>query len=148
VRDLLVIVVIIAIALVCLGAVNHDVTVDLDYVFGTWSGVSLLWLAAIVAALVIAVGLLAGGSAAVHAAGDRHKLEKELEATYSRQLPCRRPATKRRRTGRRRRGTKPHRSRTPTRPASRACRPGGDGTELPGSADGGVRRRLPVHWSE
>jgi uncharacterized integral membrane protein len=84
VRDILVIVVIIAIALVCLGAVNHGVTVDLDYFFGTWSGVSLLWLAAIVAALVIAVGLLAGGSAAVHAAGDRHKLEKELEATYSR----------------------------------------------------------------
>jgi uncharacterized integral membrane protein len=84
VRDILIIVVIIAVALVCIGAVNHDHSVNLDYFFGTWSGVSLLWLAAIAAALVIAVGLLAGGSAAVHAAGDRHKLERELEATYTR----------------------------------------------------------------
>jgi uncharacterized integral membrane protein len=84
VRGILVVVVIVAIALVCFGIVNHDLSVNLDYFFGTWSGVSLQWLAAIAAALVIAVGLLAGGSAAVHAAGDRHKLERELEATYTR----------------------------------------------------------------
>lgn len=83
-RDILVVVMVIAVALLCLGAVNHELSVDLDYFFGTWHGVSLLWLAAVVAALVVAVGLLAGGSAAVRAAGDRHKLEKELESTYSR----------------------------------------------------------------
>lgn len=83
-RDILVIVIIIAIALVCLGAVNHDRTVDFDYFFGTWTGVSMLWLAVIAAALVVGIGLVAGGSAAVHAAGDRHKLERELDATYTR----------------------------------------------------------------
>jgi uncharacterized membrane protein YciS (DUF1049 family) len=75
---------IVAVALLIIGAANNDQRVDLDYIFGTWHQVSLFTLIAIAAAALVVVGLTAAAFEAIGAAGDRRKLERELEQTYGR----------------------------------------------------------------
>ena len=83
-KDILIVLLVIAVALLIIGAANNDQRVDLDYVFGTWHQVSLFTLIAIAAAALVVVGLTAAAFAALGAAGDRRKLERELEQTYGR----------------------------------------------------------------
>ena len=52
--------------------------------FGTWHHVSLFTLIAIAAAAFVVIGLTAAAFAGIRAAGQRRKLERELEQTYVR----------------------------------------------------------------
>ena len=83
-KDILIVLLIVVVFLVTLGAVNHGVTFDLDYVFGTWHHVSLLLIFLIASLLVVAVGLLANGFSGLRLGQQRHKLEREIEETYKR----------------------------------------------------------------
>ncbi|MGO8683846.1 MAG: hypothetical protein ACLQUT_04610 [Thermoleophilia bacterium] len=83
-KRLFILLLIIALALLTLGVVNHGVTFNLDYVFGTWHHVLLLWVFLIAIGLVVAVGLLASSYSAMRSIRRRHKLERELQETYKR----------------------------------------------------------------
>ena len=83
-KDILIVVLIVVVFLVTLGAVNHGVTFDLDYVFGTWHHVSLLLVFLIASLLVVAVALLASGFSGLRLGQQRQKLEREIEETYKR----------------------------------------------------------------
>jgi hypothetical protein len=84
VRTALTILVIVALALLAVGAVNHAVTLDLDFLAVSWNGVSLFWVMVAVAALVVVVGLVAAWAARGSAAAAQRRLEKELGSTYGR----------------------------------------------------------------
>jgi len=84
VRSILIFVLVVALAIMVLGLANLDGRVEIDHFFGTWQDVSLLALFAIVAGLVILVGIVAAGFASLHAKRDRHKLELELQQIYVR----------------------------------------------------------------
>ena len=83
-KDILIVLLVLVVAILTLGAVNHGVTFDLDYVFGTWHHVSLLLVFLIASLLVVAVALLASGFSGLRLGQQRHKLERELEETYKR----------------------------------------------------------------
>lgn len=83
-KRLFILLLIIALALLTLGVVNHGVTFNLDYVFGTWHHVLLLWVFLVAIGLVVAVGLLASSYSAMRSIRRRHKLERELQETYKR----------------------------------------------------------------
>jgi len=84
VRTALTILVIVALALLAVGAVNHAVSLDLDFLAVSWTGVSLFWVMVAVAALVVVVGLVAAWAARGSAAAAQRRLEKELGNTYGR----------------------------------------------------------------
>jgi uncharacterized membrane protein YciS (DUF1049 family) len=84
VKDILVVLLVIALALLVVGAANDTRHVDVNYLFGTWHGVSLFVLIAIAAAALVVVGLVVLIFAAIRGAGERRKLERELERTYAR----------------------------------------------------------------
>jgi hypothetical protein len=83
-RKVFIAIVIVALVLVVLGGVNHGHLVDVDYLFGTWHGVSLLMLSLIAGALVLLAGLLSGVVAELRASAGLRKLEAELQRTYVR----------------------------------------------------------------
>lgn len=83
-KDILIVLLVVAVALLIIGAANNDQRVDLDYIFGTWHQVSLFTLIAIATAALVVVGLTVAAFAAIGAAGGRRKLERELEQTYGR----------------------------------------------------------------
>ncbi len=83
-KDIIIVLLVIAVALLVIGAANNDQRVDLDYIFGTWHQVSLFTLIAIAAAALVVVGFTAAAFEAIGASGDRRKLERELEQTYGR----------------------------------------------------------------
>lgn len=83
-RNALILLVVVALIIVVLGAANGSITFDFDLVFGTWTAVSLVWMAVVVAAVVVVAGLAAAWLAQVDAARTRRKLEAELQATYER----------------------------------------------------------------
>ena len=83
-RSILIFVLVVALVVTVLGLANLDGRADIDYLFGTWQDVSLLELFAIVAGLVIVVGVVAAVFASLHAKRDRHKLELELQQIYVR----------------------------------------------------------------
>jgi hypothetical protein len=84
VRTALTILIIVAVVLVALGAVNHTVTLDLDFLALDWTGVSLFWLSVVLAAVVVAAGVAAAWAARAAAVGAQRRLEKELGKTYKR----------------------------------------------------------------
>jgi hypothetical protein len=84
VRTALVILVVIALVLVAIGAVNHAVTFDLDFLALSWTGISLFWLSVALAAVVLAGGVAAAWTARASAVAAQHKLEQELAGTYER----------------------------------------------------------------
>ncbi len=75
---------VLAVAVLAVGIASHGSRVDLDYVAGTWHQASLLPLAAVVAALLVAVGVLSGAAVGLARARDRRALQAELERTYVR----------------------------------------------------------------
>lgn len=83
-RNAFILLVVVALIILALGAANGSIAFDFDVVFGTWTAVSLIWVAAVVAAGVLVVGLLAAWLAQTDASRTRRKLEAELQATYER----------------------------------------------------------------
>lgn len=83
-KDILIGLLVIGLLLLIVGAANSGQRVDLDYVFGTWYQVSLFTLIAIAVGALVVVGLAAAAIAGIRGAGQRRKLERELEQTYVR----------------------------------------------------------------
>ena len=83
-RNALILVVVVALVIVTAGAVNHSVAFDVDWVAGTWRAVSLLWIAGVIALVVLVAGLAAALLARRGAVRAQRKLETELDATYRR----------------------------------------------------------------
>ncbi len=83
-KNIVIVLLVVALLVLAVGAVNQDQVVDLDYVFGTWEDVSLLSLSGIVAGLTLLLGVLIGAIARVGATGDRRKLQTELQQVYER----------------------------------------------------------------
>lgn len=83
-RNAFILLVVVALVIVGLGAANDSIAFDFDLVFATWTAVSLVWIAAVVAAVVLVTGLIAAWLAQTDASRSRRKLEAELQATYER----------------------------------------------------------------
>lgn len=83
-KDILIVLLVVALALLVLGAANATSHLDVHYLVGTWHHVSVLALVAIAVVVIVVVGLLAAAFERVRAVGERRKLEKELDHTYSR----------------------------------------------------------------
>jgi hypothetical protein len=84
VRNALILLAVVALLILVGGALNNGVVFDVDYVAGTARAVSLLWVAAVIAALVFVVGLIAAYLAQMAVFASRRKLEAELQTTYER----------------------------------------------------------------
>jgi hypothetical protein len=83
-RAAFVLLLVVALIILGLGAANTSIRFDFDTVFGTWTAVSLIWVAAVFAGVVLVVGLVAAWLAQSQASRTRRKLEAELQATYER----------------------------------------------------------------
>ena len=83
-RNALILLAVVALLILAVGALNNGTVFDIDYVAGTVSSVSLLWVSAVIAALVFVVGLAAAWFAQAAMTGSRRKLEAELQSTYER----------------------------------------------------------------
>ena len=83
-RNALIVLVVVALVLVALGAVNNGLLFDIDFVAGTWTAVSLFWVAVVTAGVVFVTGVVAAFLAQSGAVATRRKLEKELQGTYER----------------------------------------------------------------
>jgi hypothetical protein len=84
VRNALIVLVVVALVIVTLGAVNSGLLFDIDFVAGTWTAVSLFWVAVVIAGVVFVTGVAAALLAASGAVTARRKVEKELQGTYER----------------------------------------------------------------
>jgi hypothetical protein len=84
VRNALIVLVVVALVMVALGAVNNDLLFNIDYVAGTWTAVSLFWVAVVTAGIVVVTGLVAVYLAASGSIRVRRMLERELQSTYER----------------------------------------------------------------
>ncbi len=83
-REIVILLLVVALCVLVVGAVNQDQHVDLDYVFGTWENVSVLSLSAICAGSAVVLGLVIAGMARLRVVADRRKLERELQLVYPR----------------------------------------------------------------
>ncbi len=83
-RNALILLAVVAVLILAVGALNNGTAFDVDYVAGTVTSVSLLWVSAVLAALVFVVGLAAAWFAQMAMTGSRRKLEAELQSTYER----------------------------------------------------------------
>ena len=83
-RNAFILLVIVALAIVGVGALNNGVAFNVDYVAGTANAVSLLWVSGLLAVLILVVGMAAAWFAQSAMKGSRRKLEAELQSTYER----------------------------------------------------------------
>ena len=83
-KDILIVLLLIAIVILVFGAVNQDHHVDFNYIGGTWHGASVFALAGVGAVVTLLIGLAAAVAARLHVVGARRKLERELEQVYTR----------------------------------------------------------------
>lgn len=83
-RNALILLAVVAVLILAVGALNNGTAFDIDYVAGAVGSVSLLWVSAVLAALVFVVGLAAAWFAQMAMTGSRRKLEAELQSTYER----------------------------------------------------------------
>jgi uncharacterized membrane protein YciS (DUF1049 family) len=83
-REIVILLLVVALVVLVIGAVNQDQSVDLDYVFGTWEDVSVLTLSAVAAGAAVVLGLIIGAMARLRVVSDRRKLERELNLVYPR----------------------------------------------------------------
>jgi hypothetical protein len=84
VRNALIVLIVVALLLVGVGAVNNGLLFDIDFVAGTWTAVSLFWVAVVMAGVLFVTGVVVAFLAASGAVASRRKLEKELQSTYER----------------------------------------------------------------
>jgi uncharacterized integral membrane protein len=83
-KNILTVLLVVAVVVLVVGAASHGAHADVSYLAGTWHHASLLAVAAIVAALLVAVGVFATLAADLHCARIRKTLEDELQRTYVR----------------------------------------------------------------
>jgi uncharacterized membrane protein YciS (DUF1049 family) len=83
-REIVILLLVVALAVMVIGAVNQDQQVDLDYVFGTWEDVSVLSLSAVCTGAAVVLGLVVAAMARLRVVSDRRKLERELSLVYPR----------------------------------------------------------------
>lgn len=83
-REVVILLLVVVLAIMVLGAVNQDQQLDFDYVVGTWEDVSLLELTAVAAGVVFAAGVVSAAIVRGGLIGGRRKLERELQETYVR----------------------------------------------------------------
>jgi len=83
-RNALIVLIVVALVLVALGAVNNGLLFDIDFVVATWTAVSLFWVAVVTAGVVFVTGVVAAFLARSGAVATRRKLEKELQGAYKR----------------------------------------------------------------
>ncbi len=83
-KNALIVLVVVALVVLTLGLFNREAIVDVDYVVGVWRSVSVFWLFAIAAGVVVAAGLLGASLARAQGWRERGKLEKELLEVYRR----------------------------------------------------------------
>jgi hypothetical protein len=84
VRNAFILLVVVALVILGVGALNNGVAFNVDYVAGTANAVSLLWVSGLLAVLVLVVGMAAAWFAQSAMRGSRRKLEAELQSTYER----------------------------------------------------------------
>jgi uncharacterized membrane protein YciS (DUF1049 family) len=84
VRKALILLVVVALLILVMGALNNGTAFSVDYAVGTVNAASLFWVSAVIAALVFVVGLVAAWFAQSAMTGARRKLEAELQSTYER----------------------------------------------------------------
>jgi uncharacterized membrane protein YciS (DUF1049 family) len=84
VRKAFILLVVVALLILAMGALNNGVVFKVDYVAGTANAVSLLWVSGLLAVLVVVVGMAAAWFAQSAMKGSRRKLEAELQSTYER----------------------------------------------------------------
>ena len=100
-REVVILLLVVVLAIMVVGAVNQDQHVDFDYVVGTWDNASVLELSAVAAGVVFVTGLTCAAIVRGGLIGSRRKLERELQETYVRlraaesrtQVPPDAPAT-------------------------------------------------------
>lgn len=83
-RNALIVLVVIALVLVAVGAVNNDVAFDVDFLAIAWTDVSLFWVSVVMAGIVLIAGFVAAYLARTGAVRGLRKLEAELTTTYQR----------------------------------------------------------------
>ena len=83
-KNIVTVLLVLAVLVLVVGVASHAARVDVSYVAGTWHQRVAAGLSAIVAALLVVVGLLAAVAADLGAGRDRHALEEELQRTYVR----------------------------------------------------------------
>jgi uncharacterized integral membrane protein len=83
-KNILTVLLVVAVLVLAVGVASYATRVDVDYVIGTWHHASLLAVAAVVAGLLLVVGVLAALAAGLAQARERRVLEGELERTYVR----------------------------------------------------------------
>ena len=83
-RNALIVLLAVALVLVGLGALNHSLAFDIDYVLGSWTGVSVFWVTAAIGAVLLVAGVVAIWLARTSVVASQRKLEAELQSTYER----------------------------------------------------------------
>ena len=83
-RNALIVLLAVALVLVGLGALNHSLAFDIDYVAGSWTGVSVFWVTVAIGAVLLVAGIVAVWLARASAVTAQRKLEVELQSTYER----------------------------------------------------------------
>ncbi len=83
-RNALIVLVAVALALVGIGGLNRSLQFDVDFVVVSWSYVSAFWITLVVGAALLLTGLVAAFLARTSAVAAQRKLEAELQTTYER----------------------------------------------------------------
>lgn len=83
-RNALIVLLAVALVFVGLGALNHSLTFDIDYVAGSLTGVSVFWITVVIGAVLLVAGVVAIWLARTSVVSAQRKLEAELQSTYER----------------------------------------------------------------
>jgi len=84
VRNALIVLLAVALVFVGLGALNHSLAFDIDYVAGSITGVSVFWITVVIGVVLVAAGVVAIWLARTSVVSAQRKLEAELQSTYER----------------------------------------------------------------
>jgi hypothetical protein len=84
VRNALIVLLAVALVFVGLGALNHSLAFDIDYVAGSLTAVSVLWITVVIGAVLLVAGVVAIWLARTSVVSSQRKLEAELQSTYER----------------------------------------------------------------
>lgn len=83
-RNALIVLLAVALVFVGLGALNHSLTFDIDYVAGSLTAVSVFWITVVIGAVLLVAGVVAIWLARTSVVSSQRKLEAELQSTYER----------------------------------------------------------------